>query len=338
MSKQNRLQALGICLFITTGLVGAKAQASCGTFGIVKGDVKIESGSDHQQSAAVTGGKICSGDTVISGKDSRAKILINADAPSGKNELNISPETRLVIENYEFSAADNKKKVLLNILSGKVRATTTPNYYNDKSKDGQANTFEVRTKSAVAGVRGTDFMTSFAPATGKSELVTFSGRVVFGQPGPNGTILNAVAVTAGQQSTVNLGKNPVVPKSIPAAEMKQMDKESKPETANGSANASNPNSTNADRGDKKKSDSAGGDRGVASVGGAGSGMVDHADLGGGAVNTGLPGTVGGVKVPDLSTVTPANPTAVTIPKCDFCTQAIQNTKSKVNVIIHFPGQ
>ena len=347
MSKHKCIRTLGLALLVTMSLVGTRAQASCGTFGIVKGDVKVESGSTHQQSPASTGGKICTGDTVISGKDSGAKILINADAPSGKNELNISPDTHLVLENYEFNPADNKKKVLLNILSGKVRATTTPNYYNDKSKDGQANTFEVRTKSAVAGVRGTDFMTSFSPATGKSELVTFSGRVLFGQPGPNGTILNAVAVVTGQQSAVSLGKNPLAPKAIPATEMKRMDRESKPETAapavgsgssQGSSQGSSPGSPSADAGDKKKSDTSTGDRGVASVGATGSGIVDHADLGGGAVSTGLPGTIGGVKIPDLSTVTPLNPTAVTLPKCDFCTAAIQNTKSKVNVIIHFPGQ
>ena len=125
--------------------------------------MKIESGTIHKLETAVAGGKVYSGDTVISGKNARAKILINVDAPSGKNELNISPDTHLIIANYEFNPTDNKKKVMLNILSGKVRATTTPNYYNDKAKDGQANTFEIRTKSAVAGVRGTDFMASFAP-------------------------------------------------------------------------------------------------------------------------------------------------------------------------------
>ncbi len=107
--------------------------------------MKIESGTIHKLETAVAGGKVCSGDTVISGKDARAKILINVDAPSGKNELNISPDTHLIIANYEFNPTDNKKKVMLNILSGKVRATTTPNYYNDKAKDGQANTFALAT-------------------------------------------------------------------------------------------------------------------------------------------------------------------------------------------------
>lgn len=260
-------------------------------------------------------------------------------------------------------------------------------------------------------------MASFAPETGKSELLTFSGKVTFGQPGPNGTILNAVTVGAGQQSAVSAGKNPITPKAVPSADMKRLDKESKPETATPAANS--PNSASGGGSDKKKSDSANssgstgstsdsgsttgdkkggatagtasgattgtttgangstgdsGDRSPASVGGAGGsgngngsgstggsmagpgsgagsgsgsgsmpgpmpGMVDHSDLGGGAVNTGLPGSIGNVKIPDVSAVAPVTqPTAVTLPKCDFCSQAVQNGSSKVNVIIHLPGK
>ena len=122
MSNHKQLRVVGLSFLACTSFASFEARASCGTFGIVKGDVKIESGTIHKLETAVAGGKVCSGDTVISGKDARAKILINVDAPSGKNELNISPDTHLIIANYEFNPTDNKKKVMLNILSGKVRA------------------------------------------------------------------------------------------------------------------------------------------------------------------------------------------------------------------------
>lgn len=201
------------------------AAAACGTFEVSKGDVKVQSGSTKAVSAANVGSKICSGDTVISGADSRAKLKMEDG-----NELNISPDSKIVLENYQFNAAENKKKVLLNILSGKVRATTKQeNMYNDKAKDGQANTFQVRTKSAVAGVRGTDFLTSFDTKTQKSEVITFRGKVDFGQPGPGGTILNAVSVTAGQ-STVILGSRiPEAPRAVPAKDLNRENGETKAE-------------------------------------------------------------------------------------------------------------
>ena len=119
MTNHKQLRVVGLSFLACTSFASFEARASCGTFGIVKGDVKIESGTTHKLETAVAGGKVCLCNTVISGKDARAKILINAAAPSGKNELNISPDTRLTIANYEFNPTDNKKKVMLNILSGK---------------------------------------------------------------------------------------------------------------------------------------------------------------------------------------------------------------------------
>ena len=389
VSNSSTLSLAKKCSLVSSAILvsfaSLDAQASCGTFGIVKGDIKIQSGLTKKLEEAVAGAKICSGDTVISGKESRAKILINDGAPSGKNELNISPDTRLVLENYEFNPSDNKKKVMLNILSGKVRATTTPNYYNDKSKDGQANTFEVRTKSAVAGVRGTDFMTSFDPASGKSQLVTFSGKVMFGQPGPNGTMTNAVQVLPGNKSEVKPGSVPAAPQAVPPAEMKKIDSESKADSTPAAAGSASAATTK--KKDGGKTDSAGAtagaagvttaggsdsgsssssststansttagatttsatgstDRAPASAGGAinaGSGMVDHGDLGGGAIFSPSNPSSGGVSVPSLSpaqavAAAPAAPVAPTLPACAFCTAATQSTKSKVNVIIHLPG-
>ncbi|MEK7355381.1 MAG: FecR family protein, partial [Bdellovibrionota bacterium] len=166
--KKFAVVLLGLAL---GSLAAARAEAACGTFEVAKGDIKVQSAG--KVVPVSTGGKICAGDTVIAGLDSRAKIKF-ADG----NELNISPDSKIVIEDYQFNKDDNKKKVLLNILKGKVRATTREeNMYNDKAKDGQANTFQIRTKSAVAGVRGTDFLTSYEPKTNKTGVVTFKGNV-----------------------------------------------------------------------------------------------------------------------------------------------------------------
>lgn len=205
----------------------AFADASCGEVAIAKGDIKVESGKDKKVSAAAAGAKVCQGDTIISGPQSRAKIKMEDG-----NELNISPDSRIMLETYEYKPSDNKKKVMLNVLYGKVRAATKEeNMYNDKDKSGQANTFQVKTKSAVAGVRGTDFLTSFDRSTSKAEVLTFKGTVEVGQPGPGGSIMNPVRVGAGQKTEAFPGAPPAPPKAVPPKEMEKVGSESKAETA-----------------------------------------------------------------------------------------------------------
>jgi hypothetical protein len=204
-----------------------EANAACGELVVSKGDIKIESGKSKALAPANEGSKICSGDTIISGAQSRAKIKMEDG-----NELNISPDSKVALEKYEYSPAQNRKQVLLNILSGKVRAATKhENMYNDQDSSGQANSFQVRTKSAVAGVRGTDFLTGYNPANNKSEVVTFRGKVEFGQPGPGGQILNAVQVAAGQKTEAIAGQAPAAPRAMPKAELDKANSETKVDSA-----------------------------------------------------------------------------------------------------------
>lgn len=222
----------------------ANAEAACGTFEVAKGDIKVQSAG--KVVPVSTGGKICAGDTVIAGPDSRAKIKM-ADG----NELNVSPDSKIVIEDYQYNQDANKKKVLLNILKGKVRATTREeNMYNDKAKDGQANTFQIRTKSAVAGVRGTDFLTSYDPSTNKTGIVTFKGKVEFGQPGANGEIRNSVQVGAGQRTDLTAGQAPEPPKPVPPSELKNLNSETKADT--GSSTKTPTDGVSTDKKEDKK--------------------------------------------------------------------------------------
>lgn len=275
----------GFIVLVLAAVVAQDASAACGQLEVSKGDVQVESGQTKQTAAAPVGAKICSGDTVISGKDSRAKIKMEDG-----NELNISPDSKIVLENYQFNPAENKKKVLLNVLQGKVRAATKQeNMYNDKSHDGADNSFQVKTKSAVAGVRGTDFLTGFDPKSNKSEIVTFRGKVEFGQPGANGQILNPVQVSAGQKTESLPGQPPSAPKSVPPRELQQMNTETKAETAAGGSNSSgNGNAKNGggtkDSGGSKDSGNANGTASNGGGGGNGNGNSANGNSSGGTAN------------------------------------------------------
>ena len=256
------------------------ALAACGEVAASKGQVTILSAQTKKEMPGSIGAKICSGDTITAGADSRAKLKMEDG-----NELNIAPDSQIVLENYQFEAATNKKSVLLNVLRGKVRAATKQeNMYNDKAQDGADNSFQVKTKTAVAGVRGTDFMTSYEPKTGQSEVVTFRGTVAFGAPGPGGQIMNAVSVKAGQTTSVQAGQPPAAPKAVPPAQLRQMSSESKGDVGAGNSNGGSSSQSKAAGGgkDSSSSNSSGGNGGSASNGGGASSGGNAGGTGGSA--------------------------------------------------------
>lgn len=204
----------------------SQAQAACGKFIVVKGSVQVDFAKEKRSDRARVGTEVCAGDSISAAVDSRAKIRM-----VDNNELNISPETVMKIAAYEYKPEEDKKRVLLDVLKGKVRSTVKQKY------DGQVNTFQVKTKAAVAGVRGTDFIASFDPKMGRLEVVTFEGRVEVGKLNQSGILIPDVAVGAGMMTEVMMGRSPDVPKAVPASELKQLDSSS--QAAMPSANASN---------------------------------------------------------------------------------------------------
>jgi hypothetical protein len=213
------------------------------------------------------------------------------------NELNISPESRIVLETYQYKPTDNKKKVLLNVVYGKVRAATAKeNMYNDAAADGQANSFQVKTKAAVAGVRGTDFLTSFNLQTNKAEVVTFKGEVIVGQMGPGGVILNPVAVGAGQKTEAIPGAPPAPPKTVPPTEMQKISSESVAAKDDPPRAAVADQRANNERTDEKKDSNSQGDgQGQNSAGNASDKKDSNAS--GGSASTGSGSTGGGNRTP-----------------------------------------
>lgn len=194
------------------------AQSLQGVFMVVKGDIKVLS-ADGKSDAAKVGKKVNSGDTIVSGTDARAKIVM-----ADKNVINISPDSKITIERYENDGKD-KKNVELKIEYGKIRASVEEKYDGEKSK------FNIKTPSAVAGVRGTDFLTGYTPSTKATSVVTFSGTVAVGKPGPGGSIQNPVFVQQGQMTSTSSTGTADKPKAVPKEDLNKMNSDTKAETA-----------------------------------------------------------------------------------------------------------
>lgn len=319
-----------------TVLAADVAHAACGEIAVSKGDVKIENVKSKKAVPAEKGAKVCQGDVVVAGAMSRAKILMEDG-----NELNISPDSRIVLEEYVYKPADNKKKVMLNVLYGKVRtATKEENMYGDKAADGQANSFQVKTKSAVAGVRGTDFLTSFDRRSNRAEVITFKGRVEVGTLGPNGAILNAVQVGAGQKTEAVLGRPPAPPKSVPPVEIDRANTDSQADLAGassspaGSSSASNSSSSsNSSNGNQEESGSN-----ARRPAASGTRMISSEDLAKDDKQpVPAPRAPAGMPIaPPPSLPPPVVPTPPPVTTCDLCNRAIESGPGKVKITITVP--
>jgi hypothetical protein len=294
---------------------------------VVKGDVQIKSAKTGQTTKARIGQQVDPQDIIITGKESRAKIVM-----VDNNEINVSPESQIEIQHYQFDPNAGKKDVLLNVIYGKVRAKVEQHY------DGKTSKFQIKTPSAVAGVRGTDFMTSYNRADRSSQVVTFRGAVEFGQPGVGGSIRNSVSVTPGMTAHNFAGNAPSAPVHMPKGEFAKMDNETKAEGAgsntggNGNRQPSGDNGNGKKSGDNNGASNTNGDssRAPASTGPKG-GMIEAGDTPSGG------GTVAGPNTPPPPPPPPATVPGQqnnTMPTCDTCKQALQQGNTKVLVHVN----
>lgn len=211
----NTAKALVCLLALMGGSAAAQAQSSCGTFSHVEGDVKfVPKKSTTQWIAAETGQSICAGGSIATASNGRATVQF-----SGGEQLHISPSTRLLVAALNTGPKAEKKKALMNLINGKVRANIPPGSY--KTTESQ---FRIRSETAVAGVRGTQFVMSYSQKTRTSEVVTLSGQVEVGQPTGRGFgFINSVMVRPGQKTTATPTAPPAPPIDLPVEEIQGVD-------------------------------------------------------------------------------------------------------------------
>ena len=177
-----------------------------GKFVIVKGLVSVLHLNNQTEKAKV-GTSVSAGDTVIAESDSRAKIVM-----IDRNVINVFSDSKVKIEKYDHK---DPKNVDLSLIEGRIRANVEQSY---SKKDSH---FIIKTKSAQAGVRGTEFLVSYDRLTRVTEVITFRGAVNFG----NITSLDKdrVSVKRGQVSRLSADDvRPEIPKNLPKNELNQI--------------------------------------------------------------------------------------------------------------------
>ncbi|MCY1047211.1 FecR family protein [Corallococcus sp. bb12-1] len=144
----------------------------------------------------LAGDSLYAGELVTTGKNGRAELSL-ADG-SG---VFLSPESAVRLGTLELTA-ERQRKVLLDLVRGTVETEAAPG--------GKGSVFEVRTRGAVAGVRGTRFRV-VQQEDGTSRVETLEGKVALGVDAAS------VDVGAGYGSRAKPAHPPEAPRALLAA-------------------------------------------------------------------------------------------------------------------------
>lgn len=195
----------GILLMATAILAAALWQGAAmaaeeaGTVAAVEGTGEIGRGGVWQP--AVAGLAVQVGDELKTGPAGRLRVVFRDDTV-----LNLGEDTRLTIDHQFFSPDEGLFRSSMKLIQGKVRALVGE-YYGRAGAE-----YEVKTETAVAGVRGTEFVVSYDPAREVTKVVGIEGRVEVRSSREK--IAQSVFVTSGELTQVDPGRPPDSPRFL----------------------------------------------------------------------------------------------------------------------------
>lgn len=154
-----------VSLVLAAWACRAAAQDDLAMLSYMKGDVQIRRNGASAFAPAEQEMALQVGDTVRTGPDSRARIVTEDD-----NTLILTQNSVLTIGRAESNYEDDSQNSDFNLDSGKVRAIVTKLATSNSS-------FQIKTPTAVAGVRGTDYVVEVDPDTEESAVTVLDGGV-----------------------------------------------------------------------------------------------------------------------------------------------------------------
>lgn len=195
----NRLSVYRIvgALLLSTAL---PAFADAGAFQFVSGEVRIVR-PDGSEMAANKGVKVAEGDTVVTGANGSAQLVMADEAL-----IAVRPDSAIRFDAYRFSGKeDGNEKGILGLLKGGFRTLTGLIGRTNK------NSYLVRTPTATIGIRGTDHEPFHVPPGG------WSGAPG-ADPGTYDKVNSGATVMQTEGGRIELGANQIgfVPPDIKA--------------------------------------------------------------------------------------------------------------------------
>lgn len=140
------------------------------------------------------------GDTLTTKETGRITLVLKDDSV-----LTLAPGTTMVLNESVFDPTAKKRSALVNLVNGKAR------FFVKKFADFQYSTFNVKSKSSVVGVRGSDFIIE---QVGDKTIITALGMTILEVTNSDYPLAVPITVNSFQQLVVALGELPGNPFNV----------------------------------------------------------------------------------------------------------------------------
>ena len=195
-----------VCVLLAALSAVAQAQSEAGTIAAVQGTFEVRHGGAWQ--TATVGLAVSVGDRLRTGADGRGKVVFQDDSV-----LDLAPNTEFELDSQTFDPGAKRYQSILRLVKGKVRAWVSEYYREPHAR------YEVETPTAVAGVRGTEFIATYNSAAEVTEIVGIADQVEVS--GKLAVIGAAVQVGPQFYTRVQKGRFPSAPQRLDDARFRQ---------------------------------------------------------------------------------------------------------------------
>jgi ferric-dicitrate binding protein FerR (iron transport regulator) len=167
-----------------------------GTVASIEGQAEI--GRGGAWTAAAVGAPVHADDLLRTGKPGHMRVVFDDDTV-----LTLGDSSELTVSDHAFAPEKGEARSLIDLVSGTVNAVVSDYYRNPNAA------YEVKTKTATAGVRGTEFVVSYAPGEELTEVFVVDGRVEVTSQVED--VENTVFLEANEVTYVRSGELPSAP-------------------------------------------------------------------------------------------------------------------------------
>ncbi len=191
-----------VLLLLARAAVGEEV----GTIASLEGGAKI--GRGDLWIGATVGAAIQRGDELRTARPGRMRIVFQDDTV-----LTLSDDSRVTVDEQVFDPAKGQTRSVLGLLQGKVSALVGEYYHRPGAS------YEIRSVTAVAGVRGTEFIMRYDAREDVTEVAGLSGRIEVRSASDRTG--RGVLITAREVTMVGRGRFPTPPRRLSDALFRQ---------------------------------------------------------------------------------------------------------------------
>lgn len=206
MDRRYKSRAVLLILAVVSCAARTWAQSEVGTVAAVVGRLQVQRAAAWQNGGV--GAPIFVGDRLRTGASDSAKIVFRDDAV-----LDVAPNTELTVNKQAFDPNAHRFETLLRMLKGKVRAWVSEYYRQPRAR------YEIETPTAIAGVRGTEFIILYDANTAATEVIGLSGTIEVA--GKLAVLGSGVQVGPRFASRVEKGRFPTAPQPLDDVQLRQ---------------------------------------------------------------------------------------------------------------------